>query len=134
MICPHCKKDIPDPTVAKHLAAKGGSKSKRTITIEQQEQMQQARASNLQITTKTLAQYFGCSTGIIIDAIKRGELLAEMINGKYQIRIRDAAEWMRKNYTGADEREKMFLTVQLTQDLIKIKKNGNAAENKTRDA
>jgi thiamine biosynthesis protein ThiC len=43
MICPHCKKDIPDLTIAKHLAAKGGSKSKRTITPEQQKKMQESR-------------------------------------------------------------------------------------------
>jgi len=43
MICPHCKKDIPDEQVAKHIAAKGGSKSKRTITPEQQAKMQHAR-------------------------------------------------------------------------------------------
>lgn len=24
MICPHCKKEIPDTTIAQHLAAKGG--------------------------------------------------------------------------------------------------------------
>jgi len=43
MICPHCRKDIPDATVAKHLASKGGGKSKRAITPEQQAIMQQAR-------------------------------------------------------------------------------------------
>ena len=43
MICPHCKKDIPDKTVAKHLASKGGAKSKRTITPEQQAKMQERR-------------------------------------------------------------------------------------------
>ncbi len=25
MICPHCKKDIPDTKVAKHMAQKGGA-------------------------------------------------------------------------------------------------------------
>ena len=43
MICPHCKKDIPDSTVAKHLASKGGKASKRKITPEQQAAMQAAR-------------------------------------------------------------------------------------------
>jgi hypothetical protein len=43
MICPHCQKDIPDATVAKHLASKGGKVSKRTITPSQQKQMQAAK-------------------------------------------------------------------------------------------
>jgi len=43
MICPHCQQDIPDAAVAKHLAAKGGQKSKRTITLEQQAKMQAAK-------------------------------------------------------------------------------------------
>jgi Spy/CpxP family protein refolding chaperone len=42
MICPHCEKDIPDTTVAKHLASKGGKASKRVITPEQQAKMQDA--------------------------------------------------------------------------------------------
>ncbi len=45
MICPHCQKDIPDSTVAKHLAAKGGSKSKRTITQDEQRRMQSLRGT-----------------------------------------------------------------------------------------
>ena len=43
MRCPHCKKDIPDTTVAKHLASKGGKASKRTITPKQQAAMQAAK-------------------------------------------------------------------------------------------
>ena len=43
MRCPHCDKDIPDTEIAKHLASKGGSKSKRTITPEQQRKMQAAK-------------------------------------------------------------------------------------------
>lgn len=43
MICPHCKKDIPDATVAKHLASKGGQASKRTISPAQQKKMQAAK-------------------------------------------------------------------------------------------
>ena len=43
MICPHCKKDIPDDTIAKHLASKGGKASKRTITPNQQKAMQAAK-------------------------------------------------------------------------------------------
>lgn len=43
MICPHCKKNIPDEAIAKHLAAKGGKASKRKITPEQQAKLQQAR-------------------------------------------------------------------------------------------
>ena len=43
MICPHCRKDIPDATVAKHLAAKGGKASKRKITPGQQAAMQAAK-------------------------------------------------------------------------------------------
>jgi hypothetical protein len=44
MKCPHCKKAIPEKEVAKHFASKGGRKSKRTITPEQQAKMQEARA------------------------------------------------------------------------------------------
>ena len=43
MKCPHCKKEIPDEQLAKHLAGKGGRKSKRTITPEQQAKLQAAR-------------------------------------------------------------------------------------------
>jgi hypothetical protein len=43
MICPHCKKDIPESVVAAHLGAKGGSKSKRTISLAQQRKMQAAK-------------------------------------------------------------------------------------------
>lgn len=43
MICPHCNKNIPDSTVAKHLASKGGKASKRTITPDQQRMMQAAK-------------------------------------------------------------------------------------------
>jgi hypothetical protein len=48
MICPHCKKNIPESVVAAHLGAKGGSKSKRTITLEQQRQMQAAKKTKQQ--------------------------------------------------------------------------------------
>ena len=44
MICPHCKKNIAAATVAAHMGAKGGEKSKRAITPEQQAMMQSARA------------------------------------------------------------------------------------------
>jgi hypothetical protein len=43
MICPHCKKDIPEKEIAKHFASNGGKKSKRKITPEQQAMMQAAR-------------------------------------------------------------------------------------------
>jgi len=43
MICPHCNKDIPDKDLAKHLASKGGKKSRRGITKEQQARMQAGR-------------------------------------------------------------------------------------------
>jgi len=46
MICPHCNRDISDKEIAKHLAAKGGRKSKRVITEEQQVKMQAARKSS----------------------------------------------------------------------------------------
>jgi hypothetical protein len=46
MICPHCKKDIPDAAVARHLASKGGAASKRTITPAQQRKMQAAKKAN----------------------------------------------------------------------------------------
>jgi hypothetical protein len=43
MICPHCKKNISDVAVAKHLASKGGKASKRTINPQQQAAMQAAK-------------------------------------------------------------------------------------------
>jgi len=43
MKCPKCGKEIPDDELAKHLAAKGGRKSKRTISAEDQKKMQDAR-------------------------------------------------------------------------------------------
>ena len=46
MRCPHCDKDIPDKDLAKHLAAKGGRKSRGTITPEQQRKMQAAKKAN----------------------------------------------------------------------------------------
>jgi hypothetical protein len=41
MTCPHCRKEIPDSEIAKHLARKGGRMSKRTITPDQQRKMQE---------------------------------------------------------------------------------------------
>ncbi len=43
MKCPHCNKQIPNEQIAKALASKGGAKSKRKITPEQQAKMQKAR-------------------------------------------------------------------------------------------
>ncbi len=43
MNCPHCHKPIDDTALAAHLAAKGGRKSKRTITPEQRRKMQEAK-------------------------------------------------------------------------------------------
>jgi hypothetical protein len=43
MICPHCKKDIPDAAIARHLASKGGKAGKRTISPKQQRAMQAAK-------------------------------------------------------------------------------------------
>jgi hypothetical protein len=43
MKCPSCNADIPDKTIAKHLAAKGGAKSSRTLTPEQARAMVAAR-------------------------------------------------------------------------------------------
>jgi len=43
MKCNHCNKEISDEKIAKYLAAKGGSKSKRVITLQQQERMQAGR-------------------------------------------------------------------------------------------
>lgn len=40
MICPHCKTEIRDTIVAAELGRKGGTKSKRRITPEQQAMMQ----------------------------------------------------------------------------------------------
>ena len=44
MKCPHCRKELPDADIARHLAAKGGRKSRRVITPDQQRAMQAARA------------------------------------------------------------------------------------------
>lgn len=46
MKCPHCGRKIDAPTVARDLGRRGGEKSKRTITPEQQIRMQQARSIN----------------------------------------------------------------------------------------
>lgn len=43
MKCPHCHQTISDELIAKHLASKGGKKSVRKITPEQQAKMQAAR-------------------------------------------------------------------------------------------
>lgn len=43
MNCPHCQQLIPDNLIAKHLASKGGKKSKRTLTPEAQAKMQAGR-------------------------------------------------------------------------------------------
>lgn len=43
MKCPKCKAEIPDATIAKHLASKGGSKSKRTLTPAQARAMVRSR-------------------------------------------------------------------------------------------
>jgi len=43
MICPHCHKEIPDELIAKHLAAKGGKKSRRVLTTEQAKEMVRKR-------------------------------------------------------------------------------------------
>ena len=43
MRCPHCNKEIPNEQIAKALASKGGSKSRRKISPEQQAKMQAAR-------------------------------------------------------------------------------------------
>ncbi|MFQ5965663.1 MAG: hypothetical protein ACE5KZ_15420 [Candidatus Scalinduaceae bacterium] len=43
MKCPNCKKEISDKIIAKHLASKGGTISKREITTRQQKDMQAGR-------------------------------------------------------------------------------------------
>ncbi len=43
MICPHCANDISESALAKHLAAKGGRKSRRVITPSQQSKLQKAK-------------------------------------------------------------------------------------------
>lgn len=43
MKCPKCQANIPDKAIAKHLASKGGSKSKRTLTPAQAKSMVAAR-------------------------------------------------------------------------------------------
>ncbi len=47
MKCPHCDKNIPDKVISKHLASKGGTKSKRTITPVEQKKLQAARKKAL---------------------------------------------------------------------------------------
>ncbi len=46
MKCPHCGKNISDKEIAKHLASKGGRKSKRTLTKEQAQEMVRKREEN----------------------------------------------------------------------------------------
>lgn len=48
MLCPHCKKDIPESVVAAHMGRKGGTTSKRTITPAQQRKMQAAKKAKKQ--------------------------------------------------------------------------------------
>ena len=43
MTCPHCHRSIPDSTLARHLAAKGGRKSRRTITPDQRAAMEEGK-------------------------------------------------------------------------------------------
>ena len=45
MKCPRCGKKISDKAIAKHLARKGGSKSRRVLTPEQARKMVVARES-----------------------------------------------------------------------------------------
>ena len=46
MYCPYCQHHIDDDVIARHLARKGGMKSRRAITPEQQYKMQANRAIN----------------------------------------------------------------------------------------
>jgi adenine-specific DNA methylase len=39
MKCPHCGKEISDKEIARHLAKKGGKKSRRVLTKEQAQEM-----------------------------------------------------------------------------------------------
>ena len=43
MRCPKCGTKISDKAIAKHLASKGGSKSRRVLTPEQARKMVEAR-------------------------------------------------------------------------------------------
>lgn len=43
MKCPKCGSDISDKAIAKHLASKGGSKSRRTLSPKQARAMVAAR-------------------------------------------------------------------------------------------
>jgi len=54
MKCPHCGKNISDKMISKHLASKGGAKSKRTITPAQQKKLQAARKKALLAREKKL--------------------------------------------------------------------------------
>jgi len=42
--CPKCLTELSDKIIARYLASKGGAKSKRVITAEQQIKMQEARS------------------------------------------------------------------------------------------
>lgn len=46
MKCPSCFKEISDKIIARYLASKGGAKSRREITLEQQIKMQAGRKDN----------------------------------------------------------------------------------------
>lgn len=43
MKCPNCKTEIDDKEISHYMASKGGKKSKRKITPDQQAEMQAAR-------------------------------------------------------------------------------------------
>ena len=45
MTCPHCQTDIDDVILARHMASKGGKKSRRTLTPDQQAMMRAAKKS-----------------------------------------------------------------------------------------
>ncbi len=58
MICPHCKKEIDDGVIARHLASKGGSKYSSSLTPEQRSKRAKkaiaSRWKNHKRKTKTL--------------------------------------------------------------------------------
>jgi hypothetical protein len=53
MKCPRCGKKISDKAIAKHLASKGGSKSRRVLTPEQARGMVAAREAKRTTKGKT---------------------------------------------------------------------------------
>lgn len=68
MQCPHCNRKIHDKLMAKHLAGKGGRKSKRVLSAEDSDIMVQLRKLNQDKKAKGLPVY-----KITIEEFKKGK-------------------------------------------------------------